>query len=199
MHQTAATASDPRPFLWTRAAYYAMGESGLFDGKRVQLIAGEIVEMSPMGRPHALAVIKIVEYLRQLAGGDYHVQSQLPLALGNRSEPEPDAALIAGAASDYNDHPATAALIVEVSESTLAFDRAQKGSLYARHGIPEYWIVNLSDRQLEIYRTPIPDPAASSGWQYGDRQILAPDASAAPLARPDAAIAVCNLLPQPAA
>jgi Uma2 family endonuclease len=89
--------------------------------------------------------------------------------------------------------------MVEVAESSVSFDRGRKGSLYARAGIEDYWIVNLVDRVLEVYRDPAPDPAAYYGWAYRSVVTLAPPAAAALLAFPSSAIAVADLLPRRAA
>jgi Uma2 family endonuclease len=86
-------------------------------------------------------------------------------------------------------------LIVEVAESSLRFDRERKGSLYARAGIQDYWIVNLVDRALEVYRDPRPDPAAEYGWRYGSVATWTPGAVVAPLAFASSRVAVAELLP----
>jgi len=86
-------------------------------------------------------------------------------------------------------------LLVEVSESSLSLDRDYKGALYARARLEDYWIVNLVDRVLEIYRQPVADPSAPLGWRYGSKTVLGPDASASMLALPDVSLAVRSLLP----
>jgi Uma2 family endonuclease len=97
---------------------------------------------------------------------------------------------------DYSgEHPARPVLVIEVSESSLSLDRQRKGSLYARAGLADYWIVNLVDRVLEVYREPVADPSATYGWPYASRIVLGPDASASPLAAPTASIVVHTLLP----
>jgi len=85
--------------------------------------------------------------------------------------------------------------VVEVSDSSLSLDRERKGSLYARAGLADYWVVNLVERVLEIYREPVADPSAMYGWRYASRTVLGPDASARPLAAPTASIVVHALLP----
>src|SRR5262249_23775846 len=106
------------------------------------------------------------------------------------------AAVVAGAPRDYRDaHPATAVLIVEVAETSLRYDRTQKASLYARSDIAEYWIVNLPDRQLEVYRDPQPDAAQPFGFGYASVRILGEQDRVSPLAAPGVAIAVADLLP----
>jgi Uma2 family endonuclease len=113
----------------------------------------------------------------------------MPLALDDTSEPEPDVAVVPGKARDYTfAHPTTAALVVEVADTSLALDRKTKQAVYARNGIPEYWVVNLQDHCLEVYRGP-------QGDQYQFRTVLRHGETVAPLANPDRAIAVADLLP----
>ncbi|MBI2370409.1 MAG: Uma2 family endonuclease, partial [Deltaproteobacteria bacterium] len=104
--------------------------------------------------------------------------------------------VVPGSPRDYLDaHPTTALLVVEVADTTLVYDRDLKGSLYARAGIAEYWIVNLTDRALEVYRDPAPSPRARYGSSYQTFQRLSPPDSVSPLAAPWARIAVADLLP----
>jgi Uma2 family endonuclease len=127
--------------------------------------------------------------LRLVFPQGFDVRTQLPLALGEYSEPEPDVAVVVGSARDYaNAHPTTAVLVVEIADSTLALDRHTKASLYAAAGVPEYWIVNLVERQIEIYREPTPMDGTPFGYGYRTRvmalpgeEIAVPIASAARL------------------
>jgi Uma2 family endonuclease len=124
------------------------------------------------------------------------VRVQDPLALDEESAPEPDIAVVRGSRTDYRHaHPARAALIIEVAESSLAFDRSQKGSLYARGGIADYWIVNLVDRVVEVYREPGADLTAPYGWRYMSAERVTPPRAVAPIAVPVAPIPVASLLP----
>lgn len=101
--------------------------------------------------------------LRKAFGEGTHVRIQLPLALDPSSEPEPDVTVVRGSPRDYRDaHPSAALLVVEVADTTLSHDRDQKGSLYARAGVADYWIVNLVDQVLEVYRDPGPSPQSRS-------------------------------------
>jgi Uma2 family endonuclease len=103
---------------------------------------------------------------------------------------------VRGTPRDYRDaHPTTPVLVVEVAESSLAFDRQHKGGLYARAGVADYWIVNLVNRVLEVYREPAAIPSTPHGWQYRGAQTLAPAAIVSPLAVPSATIRVGDLLP----
>jgi Uma2 family endonuclease len=124
------------------------------------------------------------------------VRAQLPLALGEYSEPEPDVAVVAGGPRDYAEaHPTSALLVVEVSETTLGLDHDTKGSLYAAAGIPEYWIVDLVHRRLEIYRDPCPIPEARYGFGYRTRTIALPGDVVATPAPSGSRVAVDDLLP----
>jgi Uma2 family endonuclease len=174
-----------------------MADAGVFaPGERVELIEGEIIAMTPQKSPHAASVRLVQEALRGLFGPGFDVRPQLPLSLGPDSEPEPDAAVVRGNPRDYiQEHPTTAVLGVEVADTTLDFDRGRKAGLYARAGIPEYWIVNLSDRVLEVYREP--GPLADRPAEHGYRSIRRfglPD-SVTPLASPAAHVRIADLLP----
>src|SRR5215468_2290997 len=158
---------ESRPYLWTREKYYKMGEIGLFEDKRVELIEGEVIEMSPIYSPHATSVTLAGDVLRAIFGKGWVVREEKPLSLGDDSDPEPDIALVEGKARDFKDaHPTTAALVIEVADSSLSYDRSRKASLYAKAGIPDYWILNLQDRQIEVHRRPISDGASEFGFSY---------------------------------
>ncbi len=191
-----ALLTEPRIHQWTRDEYYKMAEAGLFDGKHVELIEGQVIEMSPMGSRHRTATTLTGDALRQVFRPGYFVSVQCPLDLGDISEPEPDVAVIAGNVRDYTDaHPTTAALVVEVADTSLAYDRTTKASLYAKAGLADYWIVNLIERQLEVYRHPTADAAQPYGFSYAEVTVCSAAESVAPLAMPQAHIAVAEVLP----
>jgi Uma2 family endonuclease len=124
------------------------------------------------------------------------VRLQLPLALDEHSEPEPDVAVVAGAIRDYLEaHPRMAALVVEVADSSLRLDRRFKAAIYARAGLPEYWIADLAQRALEVHRDPGPPAEGAEDPTYRSLEILRPPAVVTPLAAPAARIAVADLLP----
>ncbi|HMV50438.1 MAG TPA: Uma2 family endonuclease [Blastocatellia bacterium] len=186
----------PTPHRWTRDEYYKIGELGFFDGKRVELIEGEVLEMSPVYSPHVTSVVVTADIFRLAFGKGWVIREEKPISLGASSDPEPDIAVVAGKARDYKDaHPTTAALVVEVSDSSLAYDRNEKAGLYAKSGIKDYWIINLPDRQVEVYRRPIADNAAEFGFSYANKMIFKEGKSVAPLAKPKTKIAVAELLP----
>jgi Uma2 family endonuclease len=175
---------------WTRSEYHRMVATGVFPPEaRLELLDGEIVEMSAQKGPHASAVDLVEEALRVGFGKGFYVRGQKPLRLDDYSEPEPDIALVEGSIRDYADHHPTAAiLVVEVADTTLAYDRLNKAAVYARTGIPEYWILNLRDRCLEVYRR----PAAGA---YSERILLIEGETVSPLADPGLRIEVADLLP----
>ncbi len=189
--------TTPQVRHWTRDEYIRMAEAGVFaPGERVELIEGEIIAMTPQKSPHAASVRLVQETLRGLFGPGFDVRPQLPLSLGPDSEPEPDVAVVRGNPRDYvQEHPTTAVLVVEVADTTLDFDRGRKAGLYARAVIPEYWIVNLPDRTLEVYRDPGPLPDRPAEHGYRSVRRIGPADSVAPLASPAARVRVADLLP----
>lgn len=190
--------SPRRTRRWTRLEYERLIEAGLFrPGERLELLAGHLVVREPQGSLHATAIGLVEDALRDCFGPGWVVRVQMPIALDDESEPEPDVAVVRGARRDYElAHPARPALLVEVSGSSLDEDRGAKAGLYARAGVPDYWIVNLVSRSLEVRREPAPSAAAALGWSYGVVIVLEPGASVSPLARPEARIQVADLLPR---
>jgi len=143
---------------FTVAEYNRMGETGIFsEDDRVELIEGEIIEMSPIGERHAACVDALAELFREQLQRQVIVRVQNPIQLGNYSEPQPDVALLKRRDDFYRRaHPTSqdVLLVVEVAETTLEYDRQIKAPLYAQAGIEELWIVNLADEQIEIYAQP---------------------------------------------
>lgn len=182
---------------WTRQEYEKMVTAGVFPpGERVELVDGEVLAMTAQGSAHATAVVVAAEALRIAFGAGAHVRVQMPLALDPSSEPEPDITAVVGSARDYRDaHPSSALLVVEVADTTLVYDREQKGSLYARAGVAEYGILNLLDRRLEVYRDPTPLPEGRYGWRYRTARSYTAGDQISPLAAPQARVSVADLLP----
>lgn len=180
---------------WQRAEYDRFVGLGAFEDQPVELIGGELIVAEPQGPYHSSAITAIDYAVRACLPAGWIVRLQAPVSLDDESEPEPDLAVVAGRPGDYREaHPGRPAIAVEVSESSLWFDRERKGSLYARAGVPDYWIVNLVDRVLEVYREPAPDPAAAFGWRYRSVHRLTAPASVTPIALPACTIAVADLL-----
>lgn len=186
---------EPRPFRWTTEKFQRLGELDMFVGRHVELIEGEILEMT-VGTSHFTAVMKSMRALERAFGPGFHARPQGPLNLNEHTDPEPDVAIVAGDIADYSEsHPTTAVLVIEVSDSTLRHDQTRKVGLYARAGIIEYWIVNLKARQLEVHRQPQHLSDREFGHAYAQTQTFAATDSVSPLAAPQAAVRVADLLP----
>jgi Uma2 family endonuclease len=140
--------------------YYRMADAGILtEDDRVELIDGEIIEMPPIGSPHASCVLRLNRFFDRSVGESALVSVQNPLHLDDRSEPEPDVMLLRPRADFYRSGHPTAAdvlLLIEVSDSTIAFDRGVKIPLYARHRIPEVWLVDIGEDAIHVYRDPSP-------------------------------------------
>jgi Uma2 family endonuclease len=181
---------------WKRSEYDRLVVLGAFQGYPVELIGGQLIVAEPQGAYHASAISRVDYAVRAVLPDGWFVRTQAPVSLDDDSEPEPDLVVVAGRPGDYDDeHPAHPALAVEVAESSLEFDRQHKGSLYARAGIQDYWIVNLVDRVLEVYRDPAPDPSAAYGWRYRSVAALRSPDVVVPLAFPSTRLAAGELLP----
>jgi Uma2 family endonuclease len=150
---------DPvAPALWTTEQYLALIDEGMLGpDDRVELLEGVIVSMAPQNVAHAAGVFRVHQAFQRALGERALVRVQLPLALGKRSVPEPDLAIVSGRVSDFDRaHPTTALLVVEVADSSLKQDRLTKRAIYAAAEIPEYWVVNLPDECVEVRRDPEP-------------------------------------------
>lgn len=188
-------AAEPRVLRWTREEYYRIAELGFFRGRRVELIEGDIIEMSPQDAPHA-AAIRLIDYtMKRVFQEGFLVCVQLPLSLGSDSEPEPDLAVVKGTLRDYHrSHPDTAVLVIEVAGSSLEYDRTRKASVYAEAGIQDYWIVDLVSRKVEVLRKPLRHSKGPIAFGYGEHTPYAPGQSITPLALPGVAVPVAEIL-----
>src|SRR6059036_3770855 len=166
--------APPLP-LWRmpRARYDRLVEAGVFGpDDRVELLDGLLVAREPQGARHATVVALARAVLEKAFGRSYHVREEKPIALDEQSEPEPDIVVVPGRPRDYLDaHPSRPVLVVEVAESSLALDRLRKGGLYARAGVTDYWVVNLLDEVLEVYREPL-RRSPGRGWKYDSVRVL---------------------------
>jgi Uma2 family endonuclease len=136
--------------------YHRMIETGILgEDEHVQLVDGLIVALSPQGRPHAFVIQELNRLLVRALSDEYKVLTQLPLTLGEDSEPEPDLAVVRACdAASRTEHPTTALLVIEVAGESLRFDRRSKAAVYARAGVAEYWIVNLAGFTVEVRHAP---------------------------------------------
>jgi len=182
---------------WKRVEYERMVDCGVLEpGDRIELIDGLLLVSEPQSSSHYTAVLLTERVLTRAFGDGWVVRTQAPVALDDLSEPEPDIAVVRGDIRDFAaGHPVDPILVVEVAGSSLAFDREHKASLYARAGRPEYWILNLIDRVLEVQRDPHPEPSAPYGWDYALVEVLGPTERATALGAPASEILVADLLP----
>ncbi|HET7538520.1 MAG TPA: Uma2 family endonuclease [Polyangiaceae bacterium] len=169
-----------------RAEYDQLVELGAFQDERLELLDGALVAMSPIGTAHCFSVRKLNELLVLALHGRAVVSCQMPFAALEFSEPEPDFAILP--LGDYaTEHPSEAHLIIEVAESSLALDRGKKLRLYASCAVPEYWVVNLPERCIEVYTGPTPG-AYSRVARYEPGQSIRLGAF------PDVTLAVSDML-----
>lgn len=187
----------PRQRRLTRLEYERLVGQGAFGPQDpIELLDGVLVVREPQGSRHAAVVGHVRVALERAFGDGYHVREEKPFALDDASEPEPDLVVVRGRHLDYLDaHPSTPVLVVEVADTSLARDRLRKGSLYARAGIADYWVVNLLRDVVEVYREPVRAPSRRYGWKYRSVRLLGRNAVVSALARPDAHIPVADLLP----
>lgn len=186
---------DLRPFVFTRKEYQALDDGQFFRDQRVQLIAGEILQQSPMNPPHVMSLRLASKLLDRVFAEGHDVRVQVPLDLGLMTQPEPDLAVVVGSPRDYPDHPTTAVLVVEVSDTTYDAGVSVKASLYAAAGIQEYWVIDLARHRVLTMRNPEPRAGEPHGHWYATVLAFDEDKSVSPLAAPDARIRVADLLP----
>jgi Uma2 family endonuclease len=174
---------------WTIQDYHQMIQTGLLNDRKVELISGEVIEMSPEGAPHSSYCGEIGEYLRKILGDRAKVREAHPITLSNNSEPEPDLAIVRTRSTLYRDrhpYPEDIFWLVEIANSTLAKDIGMKKDLYASVGIKEYWVLNLPESVLVVFRD-----LTISGYQSTTSFT---SGMISPLAFPDISIDIQQLL-----
>ena len=178
-------------YKWTRQKYDKMTANGMFHPKtHHELINGDIIDILPQSSLHSSIIIIVKKILESIISKDCYIRVQMPLALGQDSEPEPDIAIV-----KYNfDNcsvpcPEKTLLVIEISESSsILLDRKIKKKLYACSNIPEYWIINLKISCIEVYRNPLQD-------SYTDMKILHNSDNITPLFNPEISISIADILP----
>lgn len=187
-----ARPSKPREFPITAEQYLKMGDLGFFQDRRVELIEGRIIEMAPMNEGHWRAVLDMPDVLRKALGATFRIGTQIPLAIDELSEPEPDFIVMVAGSEKRGITKSTAllstVLVIEISDATPAYDRKIKAGLYAKANIAEYWILNLKARELEVLREPV-------NGAYTTKLVFSETDAVTPLAVPKAEIAVKDMLP----
>jgi Uma2 family endonuclease len=187
---------EPRPHRWTIEEYRDLYKTGLFCDCKTMLIQGEVFTTVMPNPPHDTALGNADDVLRIIFANGFHIRSQMGFNIGTHNDPGPDIAVVQGKRSDYaTQTPTTAVLIVEVSESTLFFDTTTKAELYATANVPDYWVIDLENRQLLVYRDPVPLPMGLGATAYRTHRVFGPTESVTPLAAPHASVSVGDLLP----
>ncbi|MDX1933530.1 MAG: Uma2 family endonuclease [Capsulimonadales bacterium] len=183
----------PGPRRWTVEEFFRLARLGIFaPEERLELIQGEILRIMPTDPPHS-ATVELVRaaMVAAFAGTDVTFKSENPLVLSENDAPQPDVLVLRGSIREYarrHPGPEDVLLLIEVANSTLLTDRRNKSRLYADAGVPEYWIVNLRDRCVDVFRHPHSD-GWETGLSFGESERIAP------LSAPDRPLAVADLLP----
>lgn len=144
----------PGPFRMTRELFHQLGERGAFEGLKVELLEGEIIVMAPMDQAHAVPLQELNVRLVRALPDEYRVRPQLPLAPDDENEPEPDFAIVRTEDALEAETPSGALLAIEIANSSLRDDLQRKARIYARAGIPEYWVLDVKKRELVVHRSP---------------------------------------------
>ena len=178
--------------LWTVDEYHRLIETGILTtDEKVELVEGQIIQMSPQRPPHAATTQRTANYLSRLLRNQAYIRVQLPITLLPNSEPEPDIAVVRIDDREYFDHHPTADemfLLVEVAKTTLKSDRIIKASTYAKAEIPEYWVLDVQERQVHVFREPV-------GEAYQQETILNEDATISMIAFADVNMSLNQLFP----
>ena len=188
------------PYRFTVEQYHEMIDAGILgENDRIEFLEGGILHMSPKGPRHVFAVQELAARLAPLLPADWHLRTQDPLTLAD-SEPEPDLAIVRGARRDYAArHPGAAevGLVIEVADSSLEFDRSVKLRIYAAAGIAVYWVVNLDQQSIEVYRELAPVTGGARAAYSARQQFGAADAVSVCIAgREIGKIAVAEIVPK---
>jgi Uma2 family endonuclease len=175
---------------WTLEQYHQMIAAGVLDDRNVELLNGEIIEMSPEGEPHAFYTSTVGDYLRSLLGNRAQIRESHPITIpATQSEPEPDIAIVQPLGREYLQHhpyPENIFWLIEFSNTSLSKDLDPKAKAYATAGIPEYWVVNLQVMELIVMRE-------LANGEYRSKVTLT-DGMIHPIAFPDVVISVRQLL-----
>jgi Uma2 family endonuclease len=186
--------AKPHLKRWTKKEYNGAVDRGLFEGqRRVFLYRGELIEMPSMGALHAFGISNLTVWLTRTFDPENRIRIQLPFETPGESMPEPDGAVVTHEQMRRLPHPNAALLIVEVSDSSIELDR-EMAFEYAAAQAPEYWIVNMPERSIEVYRDPVADATAILGFRYASRHVHGDGQVIATLLRPDLSVSVTSLV-----
>ena len=183
---------------FTRDQYRAMAEHGFFDGRRVCLLHGEVIDMPAMKEPHGVGVTAVADVMRTVFGSGFYVRVQMPLDVNTANDPEPYVAVVPGHFRNYRHAPtapsaADARIVVEVADTTLDQDTTTKAELYATAGVTDYWVLDVVNARLLVFRDPYPLPGG--GMTYRTTTSHVAGDTVALLAVPNTPIPVSDLIP----
>lgn len=193
--QPGPQARPPKQLRITVTQFNRMGDMGWFEGRRPFLLDGVIWEQGPMDPPHAIALGLVNQALQAIFGLGWWVRGQSPLHVDQYNDPLPDMAVVPGSPRDYTSHPTTAGLVVEISDTTLTTDITEKAERYATAGIADYWVLDLTNRRLLVFRDPVPLPKGLGATAYRTHLTFGPADRVSPVAAPAASVLVGDLLP----
>ncbi len=185
----------PRPYRFTNDDFRRLTDLGLFIDQFVILIDGEFIHMPHPNPPHDMAVSLTLPILQAAFAPGHFVRVQTGFVTGLDTNPGPDLAVVPGSPRDYVQAPRAAVLIVEVSDTSLAMDTGAKVHIYAAAGVSEYWVIDVNDPRLLVFRDPVADATAPRGHRYSTTLTLTPADTVSPTAMPNAVIRVAELLP----
>lgn len=186
----------PQPFRWTLKEYVELGKIGFFNNRRTMLLDGVICNMPNPNPPHDTALSLTAIWLGSVFLSGHYIRNQMSFDVGEDTDPGPDLTVVTGGVPDYaTAAPRSALLIVEVADASLFLDTTTKAEKYATAKVPDYWVIDLENRQLIVFRDPAPLPAALGANAYRQRTTYGPDATVSPLAAPEASVKVADLLP----
>lgn len=185
----------PGPHRWTVDEFQRVRESGAWEGRKIILIDGELVEMAAPKPPHDMSLTLAYYLFARLFGNGHVVRIQMGMEFGINTDPLPDLAIVPGDPRTMVATPDTAELVLEVSDSSLDYDTGVKASLYAAAGIADYWVIDVVGRRVLVHRIPAADTTKKYGHGYSSITVLVPGQSIAPLALPQSLVDAAELLP----
>ena len=186
---------NPTPYHWNNDEFRILTEAGCFRDKFVMLINGEIIEMANPSPKHRRSVGKVDYMLKSIFNTNHWVRVQDGLETSPDTNPCPDVAVLNGTPWTTPDSGEEVLLVVEVSDTSFAYDRGTKAHIYAAKSIQDYWVIDINGRQLFRFRDPIADPSAPRGYRYATQTTLTDQDTFSPLATAHAIVPVVQLLP----
>jgi Uma2 family endonuclease len=181
------------PKRWSKKEFIGNVERGFLSKQRVILFRGELIEMPAIGALHALAQKKLTIWMVQKFQGEFEVRTQNPFEAYDETMPQPDGAVYTQAQDARLPHPNAALLLVEVSDSSLEFDQEMAADYAASH-VQEYWIINVRDRNIEVYRETVSDPSSVTGFSYSSHRVLSESEIVSPVFKPTVSVPVAEFM-----